>query len=96
MTQLVIKQEESDKMDDLYFLLKQFNAIGGMAETGQSGFCLLMALWQKTNELNWKNIFSISDIELLYRAGFNSEKTLINVRNKLSHLWNINIRKTRT
>ena len=78
--------KESDKMADLYSLLKQFNAIGGMAETGQSGFCLLMALWQKANELKWRNKFTMTNAELLYRAGFNTEKTLINVRNKLTQL----------
>lgn len=73
-------------MADLYSLLKQFNAIGGMAETGQSGFCLLMALWQKANELQWRNKFTMTNAELLYKAGFGSEKTLIGVRNKLAEL----------
>ncbi|MFY9177756.1 MAG: hypothetical protein WAO47_01110 [Caldicoprobacterales bacterium] len=73
-------------MTDLYSLLKQFNAIGGMAETGQSGFCLLMALWQKANELKWRNKFIMTNAELMYRAGFKSEKTLIEVRNKLAKL----------
>ena len=39
-------------MADLYSLLKQFNAIGGMVETGQAGFCMLMVLWQKAMNLN--------------------------------------------
>jgi hypothetical protein len=73
-------------MADLYSLLKQFNAIGGMAQTGQSGFCLLMALWQKANELNWINQFTMTNAELLYKAGFNCEKTLIEARNRLSQL----------
>ena len=73
-------------MTDLYSLLKQFNAIGGMAETGQSGFCLLMALWQKANELKWRNKFTMTNAELMYKAGFKSEKTLIGVRNKLAKL----------
>ena len=73
-------------MADLYSLLKQFNAIGGMAQTQQSGFCLLMALWQKSNELNWTNKFTMTNAELLYKAGFNCEKTLIEVRNKVKQL----------
>jgi hypothetical protein len=73
-------------MSDLYSLLKQFNAIGGMAQTGQPGFCLLMALWQKANELNWANRFTMTNTELIYKAGFKSEKTLIQVRNKVSQL----------
>lgn len=71
---------------DLYTLLKQFNAIGGIAQTGQSGFCLLMALWQKSNELNWAKQFTMTNAELLYKAGFNTEKHLIEVKNKLSQL----------
>jgi DnaD/phage-associated family protein len=74
------------KVADLYSLLKQFNTIGGMEETGQSGFCLLMALWQKSNELQWRNKFNMTNTELLYRAGFGSEKTLIRVRNRLTEL----------
>lgn len=73
-------------MADLYSLLKQFNAISGMDETGQSGFCLLMALWQKSNELNWNNQFTMTNTELLYRAGFNSESTFTRNRNKLKQL----------
>ena len=73
-------------MSDLYSLLKQFNAIGGIAQTGQPGFCLLMALWQKANELNWANRFTMTNAELLYKAGFKCEKTLIEVRNKLAQL----------
>lgn len=73
-------------MPDLYSLLKQFNAIGGIAQTGQPGFCLLMALWQKANELNWANRFTMTNAELLYKAGFKCEKTLIEVRNKLAQL----------
>jgi hypothetical protein len=73
-------------MPDLYSLLKQFNAIGGMAQTGQSGFCLLMALWQKSNELNWISQFTMTNPELLYRAGFNSEKHLWEVRNRLDQM----------
>ncbi|GAW29382.1 DnaD domain-containing protein [Carboxydocella sp. ULO1] len=71
---------------DLYTLLKQFNAIGGMAEVGQPGFCLLMALWQKSNELNWAHQFTMTNAELLYKAGFNTVKNLIDVRNKLCQL----------
>lgn len=71
---------------DLYSLLKQFNAIGGMAEIGQSGFCLLMALWQKANELNWTNQFTMTNVELLYRSGYNSEKALNEKRQKLVSL----------
>ena len=63
-------------MTDLYSLLKQFNAIGGIAQTGQPGFCLLMALWQKANELNWANRFTMTNAELLYKAGFKCAKTL--------------------
>lgn len=68
---------------DLYSLLKQFNAIGGMAEIGQPGFCLLMALWQKANELNWVHQFTMTNTELLYRSGYNSEGAMINKRNQL-------------
>ena len=57
-----------------------------MSQTGQSGFCLLMALWQKANELKWINQFTMTNTELLYKAGFNSEKTLIQVRNRLCQL----------
>lgn len=71
---------------DLYSLLKQLNAIGGMGEIGQSGFCLLMALWQRANELNWTDQFTMTNAELLYKAGFNTEKTLIEKRNRLSQL----------
>lgn len=76
----------SGKMMDLYSLLEQFNTIGGIAKTGQSGFCLLMALWQKADELKWINKFNMTNGELLYKAGFNSEKTLIGSRNKLTEL----------
>jgi hypothetical protein len=71
---------------ELYSLLKQFNAIGGMAEIGQPGFCLLMALWQKSNELNWANQFAMTNTELLYRSGYNSEKALIEKRNRMMQL----------
>lgn len=73
-------------MADIYSLLKQFNAISGIAETGQPGFCLLMALWQKANELNWAKQFTMTNTELLYKAGFNSESTLTRHRNKLKQL----------
>ena len=73
-------------MADLYSLLKQFNAIGGMVETGQAGFCMLMVLWQKANELKWRNKFSMTNAELKFKAGFKNEKTLIEVRNKLTQL----------
>lgn len=71
---------------DLYTLLKQFNAIGGIAQTGQPGFCLLMALWQKANELNWVSQFTMTNAELLYKAGFNNVQSLTNARNKLKQL----------
>lgn len=71
---------------DLYSLLKQFAAIGGMAEIGQPGFCLLMALWQKANELNWVSQFAMTNTELLYRSGYNSEKAMIAKRNQLTQL----------
>jgi hypothetical protein len=73
-------------MADLYSLLKQFNAIGGMVETGQAGFCMLMVLWQKANELKWRNKFSMTNAELKFKAGVKNEKTLIEVRNKLTQL----------
>lgn len=76
----------SENKPDLYSLLKQFNAIGGMAEIGQSGFCLLMALWQKSNELNWANQFAMTNTELLYRSGYNSEKAMIEKRNRMMQL----------
>ena len=68
---------------DLYTLLKQFNSIGGIEQTGQPGFCLLMTLWQKANELNWANEFTMTNTELLYRAGFRSDDTLRRTRNNL-------------
>jgi hypothetical protein len=71
---------------DLYSLLKQFGIIGGMAEIGQSGFCLLMALWLKSNELNWSNRFTMTNTELLYRSGYASEGAMINKRNALKQL----------
>lgn len=71
---------------DLYTLLKQLNAIGGIAQTGQPGFCLLMALWQKANELNWVSQFTMTNTELLYKAGFNNVQSLTNARNKLKQL----------
>jgi len=71
-------------MADLYSLLKQFNTIGGMVEIGQSGFCLLMALWQKSNELNWASQFSMTNTELMFRSGYNSEKSMIDKRLKMS------------
>lgn len=73
-------------MTDLYSLLKQLNAIGGIAQTGQPGFCLLMALWQKANELNWVSQFTMTNTELLYKAGFNNVQSLTNARNKLKQL----------
>jgi len=76
----------NENKPDLYSLLKQFNAIGGMAEIGQSGFCLLMALWQKSNELNWANQFAMTNTELLYRSGYNSEKAMIEKRNRMMQL----------
>jgi len=76
----------SEKKPDLYSLLKQFNAIGGMAEIGQSGFCLLMALWLKSNELNWANQFAMTNTELLYRSGYSSEKAMIEKRNRMMQL----------
>lgn len=71
---------------DLYSLLKQFSVIGGMAEIGQPGFCLLMALWQKSNELNWANQFTMTNTELLYRSGYASEAAMIAKRNTLKQL----------
>jgi hypothetical protein len=71
---------------DLYSLLKQFSLIGGMAQIGQPGFCLLMALWQKSNELNWAHQFTMTNAELLYKSGYNSEKAMIDKRNKLVQL----------
>lgn len=69
---------------DLYRLLKEYRAIGGMDQTGQAGFCLLMALWQKSNGLGWSSRFTMTNTELLLTAGFNTEKHLFEVRNKLA------------
>ena len=45
-----------------------------------------MALWQKANGLGWRDRFTMTNTELIYKAGFKSEKTLIQVRNKVSQL----------
>jgi hypothetical protein len=71
---------------DLYSLLKQLNACGGMAEIGQSGFCLLMALWQKANELHWTNQFSMTNAELIFKSGYNSERAMTKKRQRLMDL----------
>lgn len=70
-------------MQKLYVLLKQFDAIGGVEKTGQAAFCLLMALWRKSNELGWRNDFTMTNTEIKYRGGFGSDKTVIAARGKL-------------
>ncbi|WP_100066015.1 hypothetical protein [Miniphocaeibacter massiliensis] len=71
---------------DLYGLLRQFNAVGGIEKVGQSAFCFLMSLWQKSNELHWTREFTMTNTELIYRGGFKSEETLRRTRSKLQDL----------
>ena len=70
-------------MQNLYVLLRQFEVIGGVERIGQPGFCLLMALWRRSNELGWRNTFTMSNTELKCKGGFSSDKTLIGARGKL-------------
>ena len=62
--------------------MEKLDRIGGIARCGQPGFCMLYVLWTKACELGSLS-FTMSNTELLYKAGFCKQKRFYEVRKEL-------------
>lgn len=67
----------------LYGLLNQFEAIGGPELYGPEGIAIILALWRKSNKLNWNRSFSMTNTELHAQTGISSRDTINRYRKKL-------------
>lgn len=67
----------------LYGLLNQFEDIGGPETYGPEGLTILIALWRKSNKLNWLPSFTMTNTELQVQTGIQTRKTLNVYRKKL-------------
>jgi hypothetical protein len=77
-------QDQPTREPSLSILLNQYEDIGGPETYGPEGLAIMIALWRKSNKLNWLPAFTMTNTELQVQTGIRSSKTLNIYRKRLA------------